>query len=137
MTENSVPQSKNILPQMDHFLPIHFSIHFTIFRQRENIIRLVDNIHPPTDSNLPLMELYNYVPLIGHEFPHERSPIEGIRPRLHLSDPFVGSLQVKILILFYVILLNGIICPIEGVLLTDEIFRKWTYGSDERTFFSH
>ncbi len=75
-----------------------------IFRQRENIIHLADNIYPPTDSNLPLTELYNYAPLIGHEFPHERSPIwsqiEGIPHRLRLSDSFVGSLQVKILIFF-------------------------------------
>ncbi len=33
--------------------------------------------------------------------------------------------------------LSGIICPIEGVLLTDGIFWKGTYGSDERTFFSY
>ncbi len=100
--ENSVPQSENILLLTDRFLPIHFFVHFTIFRQRENIIRLADNIYPLTDSNLPLTKLYNYAPLIGHEFPHERSPIrspiEGIRHRLHMSDPFVGSLQVKILI---------------------------------------
>ncbi len=63
-------------------------------------MRLVDNIYLPTDSNLPLTKLYNYAPLIGHEFPHERSPIEGIRHRLRLSDPVVGSLQVKILIFF-------------------------------------
>ncbi len=75
-------------------------LYFFVFRQRENIICLADNIYPLTDSKLPLMELYNYPPLIGHEFPHEWSPIEGIRPRLHLSDPFVGSLQVKILIFF-------------------------------------
>ncbi len=85
----------------DRFLPIHFFVHFTIFRQRQNIIRLADNIYPPTDSNLPLTELYNYAPLIGHEIPHERSPLEsdwGIRHILRLSDPFVGSLQVKVLI---------------------------------------
>ncbi len=115
---DSVPQNENILPQTDRFLPIHFFVHFTIFRQRENIIRLADNIYPPTDLNLPLTESYNYAPLIGHEFPHERSPIEEIRHRLRLSDPFVGSLRVKILIFFYVILLSGIICPIKGVLLT-------------------
>ncbi len=100
MTENRVLQSENILPQTDHFLPIHFFVHFTIFHQRENIIHLADNIYPPTDSNLPFTELYNYGPLIEHEFPHERSPIEKIRHGLCLSDPFVGSLQVKILIFF-------------------------------------
>ncbi len=46
----------------------------------------------------------------------------------------MGPLQVKILIFFYVIPLIGIICPINGVLLTDGIFRKGNYGSDERTF---
>ncbi len=48
-----------------------------------------------------------------------------------------GSLKVKILIFFYVIPLIGIICPINGVLLTGRIFWKGNNGSDERTFFSH
>ncbi len=71
-----------------------------IFRQTENIIRLVDNIYPLMDSNLLSTELYNYAPLIGHDFhfvrltaSHERSlirsPIEGIECGLRLSDPFV------------------------------------------------
>ncbi len=96
MAENSVPQSENILPQMDRFCPYIFL--YILRHSAKGKIRLADNIYPPTDSNLPLMELYNYAPLIGHEFPHERSPMEGIRPRLRLSDPFVISLQVNILI---------------------------------------
>ncbi len=136
MTENSVPQSENVLPQTDRFLPLHFFVHFMIFCQRENIIRLVDNIYPPTDSNLPLTELYNYTPLIGHEFPHEWSPIEKIRHRLRLSA-LCGITSSENFNFFYVIPLRRIICPIEGVLLTDGIFQKGTYGSDERTFLSH
>ncbi len=73
----------------------------------ENIIRLADNIYPPTDSNLLSMEPYNYAPLIEHDFlfvwftaSHEWSPfwslIEGIGYELCLSDSFVGSLKVKI-----------------------------------------
>ncbi len=37
----------------------------------------------------------------------------------------------------YVILLIGIICPFNRVLLTDGIFQKGNYGSDERIFLSH
>ncbi len=37
---------------------------------------------------------------------------------------------------FYVILFSWIICPIEGVLLTDGIFPKGNYVSHERTFLS-
>ncbi len=78
----------------------HTILYFFVLRQRENIIRLADNIYPSTDSMLNLTELYNYPPLIGHEFPHKRSPIEGIPCRLHLTDATVGSLKVKILIFF-------------------------------------
>ncbi len=38
---------------------------------------------------------------------------------------------------FCVIPLIGIICLINGVLLTDGIFQKGSYGSDERAFSSH
>ncbi len=113
LKENSVPQSENILPQTDRFCPYDrickqfFCTFLSLFRQTENIIGLVENIYSSTDSDLLSTELYNYAPLIGHEFhfvwltaSHKQSPIEGIGIRFHLSDPFVGSLQVKILIFF-------------------------------------
>ncbi len=113
LTENSFPQNENILPQTDRFCPydllfiLFFFVHYYTFHQTENIICLADNIYPWRGSNFPLTELYNYAPLIEHKFhfvwltaSHERSPIEGIWHGLRLCDPFVGSLHMKILILF-------------------------------------
>ncbi len=82
--------------------------------------------------------LYNYAPLIWHEFhfvwltaSHERSPIEGIGYGLRLSDPFTSSENFNF---FYIILLIRIVCPINGVLLMDGNFWKGNYRSDEWTF---
>ncbi len=112
-----------------------------------NIIHLADNIYPSTNSNLLSTELYNYAPLIEHDFhflwltaSHERSLILN---RLTESDtdsvwviPLWDHFKWKFHF-FFVIPLVRIICSINRVLLRDGIFRKVNYGSDEWTFFSH
>ncbi len=114
-----VPQSENtrILPQTDRFYlydPLFFCT------PPKGKYYPFDRQYLPIDGfKVTFNGVIQLPSLSGHEFPHKRSPIqspiEGIPRRIRLSDPTVGSLP-----------LSGIICPIEGVLLTIKFSEKGT-----------
>ncbi len=150
LMENSVPQSENILPQTDRFLPLHF-LYILRYFAKGKILSVWRTIFTKWKYYLFGGQ---YLPTNGFKFtfigviqlrPINRTWISTRTESdwgISTQTPFVWSLcGITSSENFNFFLCNSVkrnhICPTEGVLLTDGIFRKGTYGSDKRTFFSH